>query len=492
MPPAAAELNRKSFLPGDTVRLTLHLGSSFGDLDAITNVSVDFFRVERERNQFAFGFGSTPKRSSQTELTVSQTIPMDFRVGLYFVQRVIITFGDEVGRNEVVWFEPVFFAIQNVLEQRVDQPRLQRMVRDMEVERSRYVNAPIKTEAIQNTHTPPKSFRVLIFGVGCLIHGYQQLEGYCVRPLGMGLTHSRMHEIVNAALTDEGLSTLPFMQETESQFARSTPTFLVSYASVLAIDHVDALEHCRSHSALLFQILGLDRGQMPREFACMAAEMGTSNQWHLFHLPGYRGNLIADFNPAATGNQIERLLPRLQGNPFGRLIVSTFADATAEQDLGFALLRCWAVLELIADRKIPRNGTRLQHPDGTAILNSKGNPETTNSKLGRVYSYILSTNAFRQQGASALPDGTHQGYSVGNSRWASETLDKSEHFPLWDIVAAAYMIRNAVAHEGRFDPEQAAAGEFHEILASRLVRIGPVDLFSFVKEQARMVLWREI
>ena len=89
------------------------------------------------------------------------------------------------------------------------------------------------------------------------------------------------------------------------------------------------------------------------------------------------------------------MLPRLEANPFSRLIVSTYSDATSEHEYGFALLRFWSVLELVAERKIAA-GMPVLHPDGTAILNAKGNPETTNSKHGKVYAYILANRAFEE------------------------------------------------------------------------------------------------
>ena len=159
----------------------------------------------------------------------------------------------------------------------------------------------------------------------------------------------------------------------------------MSYTTVVAVDHMDALDHCRSHANLLFQILGVDRGQMPREFARVAFEHGSNQGWHSFETPWYRGNHISGFNPSSTANQIQRLLPKLQSDPFARLLISTYADATAETEYGFSLLRCCSVMELIADKSIANDGTPLAHPDGAPILNARGNPETTGSKHGRVY-----------------------------------------------------------------------------------------------------------
>jgi hypothetical protein len=82
----------------------------------------------------------------------------------------------------------------------------------------------------------------------------------------------------------------------------------------------------------------------------MAFEYGSNQRWHLYEMPGYKGNLISDFNPVSTANQIERLLPRLQVDSFARLLMKTYAEATAEGDYGFSLLRYWSILELVGDK----------------------------------------------------------------------------------------------------------------------------------------------
>ena len=52
----AAFVNKPTFVPGERFHLTLCFDGTVKDLEAVDNVSVDLFRVEIERNQFAFGF----------------------------------------------------------------------------------------------------------------------------------------------------------------------------------------------------------------------------------------------------------------------------------------------------------------------------------------------------------------------------------------------------------------------------------------------------
>lgn len=306
----------------------------------------------------------------------------------------------------------------------------------------------------------------------------------------MGLSHQRMHEIVNAVLEHEGAEGLEFSEETEDQFERSTPTVLVSYTNVEAVDYDDALNHCRAQADMLFQILGLDRGQKPREFACMAVEYDSNRRWHLYQMPGYRGNLLADFSPVSTANRIEQILPKLQASPFLRLLMKTYADATSELDYGFSLLRYWSVMELVADRSIAKDGTALAHSDGTDILNRKGNRETTNSKHGRVYAYILANGSFKSHG-TYTENGLQKSYAIERNASDPGLAPDTELIRLWDLVCAVYAIRNAVAHEGQFDLDRAIVGNAFQKLAARLKTSGHPDPLGFIKGQAQMVLWRE-
>lgn len=487
-----ASINKPSFVPGETIRLTLRFEATVEDLETVNNISVDFYRVDVQRNQFSLGFGSAPTLEGNT-LEVSKALPANFRHGLYIIQHVTLCRGDEPeeSEQEAIAFDPVFFAVQTAVEVPLLSQEVVELSNEMGRRRAAYMRQPIKTTKAEENTPSVKQFRVLIFGVGCLLHATQQLEGYSIRPLGTGLSHRRMHEIVNTALEEEEIEGLEFREETEEQFERSTPVFRVLYTTVEAVDHNDALDHCRAHANLLFQILGLDRGQMPREFACVASEYGSNRRWHLYQMPGYRGNLLSDFNPVSTANRIERLLPKLQGDPFTRLLIKTYADATAELDYGFSLLRYWSVMELVADKNIAKDGAALTHPNGTPILNRKGNPKTTNSKHGRVYVYILANGAFKEHG-TYTENGSQKSYIVGGESSDPAYTLTTELIPLWDLVRAVYAIRNAVAHEGQFDLDKAMTGDAHQKLAARLKKSSHPDPLSFIKQQAQLVLWREV
>jgi len=489
-------LNAHSYLAGERVvcRLTVVLDVP---LDSITNVSLAFFRVEAIRDQFAFSFGTAPRVVEDT-LKLEQNFPADFRAGLYGIGGATLSIGSIDGaaqpsrpaiKNVRVAFSPVIFQVRAALEQPASPEAIAQQAAAIFAHRAQLAGKPFIVAPLTGAKDQP-SFSIFVFGVGCLIHQPQQLEGFAILPFGRGLSHRDMSDIVNGFLKGSGFEPLPFIEATEQAFAASTPVFAVAYATVVATGPEAALEYCRQHAERVFSILGIDRGQKPRAFAYVANQHNTNQWWHRFAFPGYRGNLLSDFNPMKTANEIERLLPRLEANPFSRLIVSTYSDATSEHEYGFALLRFWSVLELVADRAIA-GGMPVRHPDGTTILNARGNPETTNSKHGRVYAYILAHGAFEETGSYAEA-GVQKSYHVGDARNPNVTTI-TEVFTLWEMVRATYAIRNAVAHEGQFDLVKAQAGDMYQQLAARLRTSGQLpDPLRFIKMQAQFALWREV
>jgi hypothetical protein len=485
-----AETNQSSYLPGENFSLQIYFSAPTTDLASLTDVSVDLLCVEKQRNQFAFGFGNKPQISGNL-LTITQKLATELKPGLYFVGGVTLCRGHDGADTQRISFGPLFFLIRDASTGPIDSDGVAATVVTLEQERRAYAEKEIvTTAALASTEKVPIGFRVFIFGIGCLLQTPQQMEGFVISPLGRGLSYARMHSIVNQALTKYQLH-IPFDVQTDRQHEQATPTFFIEYWSVLALSHDDALKHCRAHADLVFDLLGLDRGQKPREFFSLAIDPATGQGGHLFSIPWYRGNLVSDFNPSSTGNLIESVTPKLQSDPFLRLLVRSYAEATSDEDSNIAMLRAWTVLELLADREIQKNQP-IFHLDGKPILNARNNTKNTNAKEARVYELIRRSGAGFPSHMISTVDGKEMRLLLGGNQKHPGYTPDTRVVDLWDIVRAAYAIRNCIAHEGYFSPDAVDQTDHDQLLAADLIKNTPLDPRRWVHDQAHLSVLREL
>lgn len=481
-----------SYQPGDAFELTISFAPSLDVLQA-SNLSVDLYRIESVRNQLAFGFGATPVARSDA-LKVQQKLDSSLRPGLYSVSGAVVCWGNE--RQEAVSFEPILFEIRDVGAPAVDMNGLAAMVDEALEHRRTYATAEIRTPASLASGVR-QEFRVLIAAVGCLVPAPQPLQGFCIFPLGLGFTYGRMLEIANHALKAAGLKQLSFNSQTDQQHQQGTPTFAVDYWNVVGTDYNDALNHARDHAQLLFDLLGLDRGHKPREFFCYGVCRSTGEAWHLFDAPLYRGNLLSPFNPVDSANLIERVTPKLEEDPFLRLLLRSYAESTAEKDRGIGLLRAWTVLELLADRAIPgqRNtdvAVPIAHPDGQPIYKPGGvKVQKTTAIPARVYEFVKRAGGFEAAHVDSTT-GVEKRFIVGGNSGNPNFTATTRLIPLWDVIRATYAIRCRVAHEGHFSEEHIDPADEDEVLAIDLIRNTPVNPFAWIHERAAMAVRIEL
>ena len=255
-------LDKTSYIPGETIYLTLDIEDSTESIDDVINVSIDFFRIDVERNQFAFGFG-TAASIEDTVLSIEQALPKKFASGVYGIFSAVLCRGKDDTESEKVTVSPVFFTVRTAPEKPISNEFLRETLATLNKQRTDFINHTITTKNAKSGTTGAKHYTVLIFGVGCLISTTQQLSGFAVTPLKEGLSHKRMHEVVDTFLVKKGHPGIEFNQDIEKQFEHSTPTLVITYSNVKAYDHTDAIEHCQAHSQLILLLWGFERGQLP-------------------------------------------------------------------------------------------------------------------------------------------------------------------------------------------------------------------------------------
>ncbi|MBK6652329.1 MAG: hypothetical protein IPG42_23145 [Betaproteobacteria bacterium] len=230
-PVSNASVSRNSYRHGDDFTLCLRFDSletRGNHLESVTNVSVDLFRTERQRNQFAFGFGATPQIDGSA-LTITQKLTADLPVGLYVVSTITLCWNEHQHENVLVRFTPAFFAIVANGEADLDKDTLNLEIERVTEERRAYAQRQMFVPSALGAPTLQK-FRVLIFGTGCILHAPQQLEGFAIVPLGRGFSYGRMLEIVNQTLKRGGIRQLSFDAQIEVQYEQATPAFMIEYS----------------------------------------------------------------------------------------------------------------------------------------------------------------------------------------------------------------------------------------------------------------------
>ncbi|WP_340121439.1 hypothetical protein [Methylobacter svalbardensis] len=483
-------LNKATYFVGDEIDIQIDFSDAPGLLENVSNIQIDIFRVDIERNNFVFGFGATAPTENIIAI-ISQKLPATFQTGLYVVSGIRLIYGEdgqEIRNIRVDDPRNRFFWLSD--DEILDEADLHKKVSELENERNRYVNAEIRTNAATG-RAHCEQFKVVIFGVGCLLHAPQLMEGYVLHPLGQGYSYDHMLEAVNTFMHGAYGIALEKVDSIASSFSSSTPLFAVEFNNIQAVDHLDAGAHCAHFAENIFTILAYDRGQRPRSFASVMINLQSEKIWQGFHFPGYKGNLVSDFNPASTANTLQRLLPKIESSPWVDLILRIYADAKTENNRDYACLKFWQILEMVAKKRVLDNSIEIAKPDGAPIMDANGKIISTRYALGKVYKYL-----FDREGGSTV---FHIGENDKVIFEASEDARNNPNFDqntkvvsLWETLSALYEIRNATAHSGKFDIDNTSGGTERERKAAELLELSHGTFIHHVESILMMTVSSEV
>lgn len=489
-----AWIDKSSYKVGEELQIFLDFSSNKHLLHGGVNINVNISKIKRERNQLALGFGYICEGVEST-ITIKRKIPDSFKEGLYLVGGLRLIPVDEqnsqpfpITPNDIT---KLFFWVYADQNQELSALELTEKINKLDAERANYNNVVITTEAAMDS-TNPNLYKVLVFGVGCLIHASQNMEGYALHPIGSGFSYVHMLDAVNSYTAAKYGFRLDGVESIQTSFSSSTPLFVVDFANVNAINQTDAGNHCSRESENIFTILAYDRGQRPNSFATVIIDSKTGESWQGFHFPGYRGNLVSDFNPTSTAETLDRLLPKLGTSPWLDLIMRIYADAESEANPNYAYLKFWSILEMISRREVSDNNIELTYPNGDKILDYGGTVVRTNSALGRAYKYVVDLE---------IPP-SHVSFGANSGKLIFETYEDATDNPnydeqtkivtLWDRLSAMYQIRNSTAHSGMFDPIEARNGNSREKLAAELWEIEYQTLLREIGSMMKVIVSHEL
>ena len=483
-------MQNASYNAGETLEILIRVDASKLCDQLPDNISINVQKVDVARNRFVFGAGVIPKLK-ENAIVAHLKIPENASPGVYLIDSARLIWGDlnQLEKNQLIKFYPVFFKIQMDGEGLASKEDLSEALDYLSKKRQRFKSSEIRTSLIEKSDTGSK-YRVLVFALGSKINSPQQLEGYKIQSLAHGLSHGHLLGLVNSTLKEIQIPPIQYDEKTARRFADSCPGLFVDYCCVAAVNHEDALGHCREHSRRIFDLLGFARGQRPREFFCMALDLEDKSRWFQFDADTYRGNLAADANPVSTSELIEQTLPKIKAGSFIRLLLRTYSIATADDDLNVSLLRYWSVLELVAKRRV-RDNEVICDEDGDIIIDLQNKPIRTKKNCPRVYKHVIYISP-KSCASSEYKNGVNHTLVVGNSDVFASNEQNVERITYWNLVRAVYAMRNRVAHEGHFSPMEIDESNAHEARAAHLVLNTPLDPVKWLRDTAELAVMCEL
>jgi hypothetical protein len=452
----------------------LNVKFDFSDYDIktenLTNINVNIYSLGTKRNDFVYGFGSIPEIDNNIFI-ISQKLSNSLKPGIYFIRHIKMIYGspEEDTHKEISLlpkddFELKFFYVGENEKDALSTEEINQKINEITFKRREYRNKKHITDNARLL-SKPHYFRVQIFAIGCLLKNIQELEGITIYPLSNGLSYVNMNNVVNEHLHKMFSYKLPYNEKIDDDYKRSTPMFVIDYLQVNAIDYSDALKYCYDKNEAIFSILAFDKGQRPRLFSYVVIDQQIGECNYGFNFPGYSGNLISDFSPTSTANQIDKIEPLLRKDHWFKFLFESYSNAINEANIDIKYFRLWAILELMAKKEVSMSNIELIDTEGEVIKYQNGDTAKTNKTLGKIYHLIFTSEYTQSTASSSIPGKEyHIVFEAGEYQKAPKDGEK---LTLWQTLNALYAIRNATAHEGDFVVEKMKKGDWKQKLAAK-------------------------
>lgn len=324
------------------------------------------------------------------------------------------------------------------------------------------------------------AYEVVFFFAGVNIHHHSAMKGISIIPITPGMSNASIFNDLNLYFQERHSIILPTGPELIPHL-RYQPMFSIDFHKIVAPTEHAAFKHATQLAHDICDIIASERGDRPFPVLSLILEYETLN-WKIIPT-GFdlRGNLLPPLFASTSMERVELLYPIIQAEPYARLTLELYVQALAERDRSFTFFRQWALLEMIADKRVTTSDATLLNLDNSEILLGSGKALTTQRKEGKVYSYL------RNGQLSAIYQGTHSGQVRVLEGSAGGVDQGAGVVTLWEAVAATYSIRNEVAHDGRYDFAKVRKSD-REKLARELFS----GTFGFLEHAVEYAVWREI
>lgn len=219
------------------------------------------------------------------------------------------------------------------------------------------------------------------------------------------------------------------------------PVVLMHVPRIFATSTSRALWLAHNRRDRLLELLAFRRNALGVPFATVIQQLDrTTGQYTDLRVypevEQYKGNLMGGFLAGEDQSVLMADYKAMRSEPFLSFVLYLHAEAQAEKDLDFAYFRYWNLLETIASERV-EPGTPVTDFNAKQVLKGDGKAFDTGGARGRVYELVK--RGMQEHGQS---EETHQ-----------EARDLS--LSLWGAVHVWYAFRNATAHHGGFNIDDA-------------------------------------
>lgn len=434
--------------------LTLAVGDHPALADA-TTLGIQLFGVEEAETTFRLGTGlPATVVDGQLVATMDQTNVADMLQEDCIYEIAYLEPGDSEGNAAVSLrggtdYPSTFFRVKaDPSEPSLTPEQAADSAHEMEGRREEMYAEPLGDPSVLNA----QEFRILMFLERLLLTRPLRVPGIQMTLLieswepvqrSFGLGASDEVELINQVLRDwrwmgPQQSVDPSWRERN---AHNRPVVLMYAPRVFATSPERALRLAHNTRDRLLELLAFHRNSsgVPFATAIQMLDPATGGYTDMRVYPEvelYQGNLMGGFLSGEDQSSLLADYRAMRSNPFLVFVLYLHAEAQAEKDLDFAYFRYWNLLETVASERV-ETVTPVTDFGGEQILKADGRPFDTGGAQGRVYELVKRGMLDHNQSEE-----THQ-----------EARDLS--LSLWDAIHIWYGFRNATAHHGGFDPNDA-------------------------------------
>lgn len=311
-----------------------------------------------------------------------------------------------------------------------------------------------------------RSFRAVALIEGLLLTQNTRVPGIEIYALRQSLGSERETLAYLGRLVSETFGST-FSSETHSD--RGLPCVGLKFSDVRADSAGVLLPFVLGVASRMSDLLGFNRLARPQviALAVLDEEAGSVHCWADPTRSQYTGNLAGGFISGESTPDLLVQWGHMGADPRVSLWLSQMNDARVERRWEYRVLRYFNLLEGIAKASLGVKAD-VRDPQGEQILQSNGQPYTTNEARGAVYMVIAGLCRLRG-------DVREDGFC--------------SHTPLWELCQHWTTVRNQVAHSGAWDSDFKVNGTAN---VDAFLRAAPVarraDLESVLAECVRFVV----